>query len=452
MAEKIRLIVVEDEDPFRELLVERFSRHEFEVNGFPTCEEALDTARKNEFDVGIVDIRMPGMNGIEFFKKMRVVQPYFEAIILTGQATIDSAIEAMKLGAYDYLAKPCKLFELEMIVRKAYEKKMLALENMRLKDRLSTHNENYTVIGESEKAQELRKVVKKVASTKTPVIIYGDPGSGKEYVARAIHQEGMSKEAPFISVNCAVLAYGILEQKLFGADEGPDVRSQGNTGWLEMADGGTIYIEDVDELHPSTQIKLLRFIETGTFQHEGGNKDCRSSARVIVASQRDLRDMVVKKDFREDLYYRLSVVSINVPALRERKEDLPAFIDQFFNENASSWQGKKLSKKALAMLLKYEWPGNIRELYNVIERSVLLSSKKTIQAKNIPISFEKKSKTNRYRHLLPLEEIEKEHILYVLSATGGNISRTAKILGVSRPKLYRKIEQYKAAKAGKPVT
>ncbi len=442
MAEKINLLVVDDEGPFRELLVERFSRQEFTVTGCASGEEAVAAAAAQEFDVGVIDIRMPGMSGIDLFRAIRKTQPQFEAVALTGQATIDNAIEAMKLGFYDYIAKPTKLYELEIIIRKAYEKKMLALENMRLKGRIGLHGVHYEIVGKSGKMAEIRGTIRKIADSTAPVLITGETGTGKEYAARAIHQAGMAKDAPFIPVNCGALPHGILETHLFGHEEGAFTGAVGKKeGWLEMAADGTIFLEEIEDLHPSTQVKLHRFLESGSFQRVGGNSNIGSTARVIASTQADLRELTLKKAFREDLYYRLGVVTVHMPPLRERREDIPELITAFLNGTGSG--NKKFSVKAVNAMLKYDWPGNLRELHNVVERTALLASKNTIQAKDVPLSLDKKSKGGKLRHLMSLAEVEREHILYVLSACGGNISRASRILGVSRPKLYRKIGQYK---------
>lgn len=442
MAGKINLLVVDDEGPLRDLLVERFSREEFNVTGCASGEEAMAAAAKQEFDVGIVDIRMPGMSGIDLFRAIRKTQPLFEAVALTGQATIDNAIEAMKLGFYDYIAKPTKLFELEIIVRKAYEKKMLALENARLKSRIGLHGVHYEIVGKSEKVRAIRALIGKIAKSPAPVLITGETGTGKEYAARVIHQAGMAQDAPFIPVNCGAIPHGILETQLFGHEEGAFTGAVGKKeGWLEMAAGGTIFLEEIEGLHPATQVKLNRFLESGVFQRVGGNIDVGCNARVIASTQADLRELTLKKAFREDLYYRLGVVTIHMPPLRERKEDISELINAFLKGAGNS--NKKFSVKAVNAMLKYDWPGNLRELHNVVERTALLASKNTIQAKDIPLSLDKKAKGSKLRHLMSLAEVEKEHLLYVLGACGGNISRASRILGVSRPKLYRKIGQYK---------
>ncbi|MDH5542973.1 MAG: sigma-54 dependent transcriptional regulator [Nitrospinota bacterium] len=445
MTDKIRLLIVDDEEMFRKLLLERFSKQEFETTGCASAEEALDVITKKEFDVGIFDMRMPGMDGIDLFKTIRKSHPHFETIILTGAASVDTAIEALKHGAYDYLTKPCKLFELELIVHKAYEKKMLSFENTRLRNSITAENRNYKIIGDSEKTQELKKLAERVASSRAPILITGESGVGKEYLARCIHQMGKSKDSPFISVSCGSQPHGILENQLFGHEKDAFADAvSAKTGWLQLAEGGTIFLNDIEEIHQSTQVKLNHYLETGAFQMVGGHSDIRSNVRIIAATENVLRDMVLKKNFREDLYYKLSVITIEVPPLRDRKEDIPSIIEMSLQHKQDMGNGKKFSNKAINAMLKYDWPGNIRELIAVVERATMVASKRTIQAKDIPLSIENKTKKNKLRHLLSLSDIEKEHILYVLNATGGNISRAARILGISRPKLYRKIEQYKA--------
>jgi DNA-binding NtrC family response regulator len=445
MLEKMRLLIVEDEEMFRKLLMERFTRDEFDVTGCSSGEEALEELQKQEFDVGIFDMRMEGMGGIDLFKTVRKSHPYFEAIILTGAATVDTAIDALKHGVYDYLTKPCKLFELELIVRKAYEKKMLAFENTRLRNSLAAEDRNFTLGGESEKIMDLKKLADRVSPSQAPLLVTGEAGVGKEHVARYIHQQSRSKNAPFISVNCGAMAHGILENQLFGYEKDAFAGAvSSKTGWIQLADGGTIFLDDIEELHPSTQVKLNYFLETGTFQMVGGHIDIRTDVRIIAATETNLREMIVKKNFREDLYYKLSVIALEVPPLRDRKDDIPDIIEKFLENNPAIANGKKFSTKAVNAMLKYEWPGNVRELLAVVERAIMVASKNTVRAKDVPLSLENRTKKSKLRHLLTLADVEKEHILYVLNATGGNISRAARILGISRPKLYRKIEQYKA--------
>lgn len=441
---KVKLIVIDDDTAFHEQLSGHLDPEEFEVRNCTSGEEAVEAAGETEIDVGIINIGAAGINGMELFKQIREIQPNFEAIILTTADAVDRAIDAIKLGVYSYITKPCKMFELELLIRKAYEKKALAMENLRLKSRLTLDKRDYTIVGESGRIENFRKLVEKVGHSTTPVLIRGEAGSGKEFTAMAMHTQSFSKEAPFITVDCGLLPHDTVENRLFGpgGDDAASISGNGG-GWLEMADGGTLFLANVGELQASTQLKLYRFLETGELQRDGSNRAIRVSVRIIASTRHNLREMVTDNKFREDLFYRLSVITIDVPSLRERKEDIPHLIDQFMEENRQLAHGKTFSKKAVNAILKYDWPGNIRELRNVVERTLLLVPKQVVQAKDIPITVEKRSKNNRLRHLMSLNEIEKEHILFVLNAAGGNISRASRILGVSRPKLYRKIEEYR---------
>jgi len=447
VSSKVRLLIVDDEKLFRELLEDRFAQNDFEVTACASSEDALEKVAEQEFDIGILDMRMPGITGIELFKKIKASHTFFEAVILTGVATVDSAIEAMKHGVYDYLTKPCKLSELEMIVRKADEKRRLALENARLKSSIASHNINYDLSGNSSYLKNLKKLAKRVASSQAPILIKGESGTGKEFLARHIHSIANGDSAPFITVDCSVHAHGILENFLFGYEQNAFAgATTAHTGWLQLADGGTILLKDIETLHLSTQVKIHDFLEAGTFHKVGSNIDCRFNARIIATTGKDLYEMVLKRLFREDLFYKLGVITLETIPLKERKEDIPDLIKSIVAEKGSATNGKKFSNKAVNAMLKYNWPGNIRELRNIIERATILSSKKTILGGDIPIPSNSKSKKEKEKHLLSLLEVEKEHILHVLNATDGNISLASRVLGISRPKLYRKIARYKTGK------
>lgn len=445
--QRIRLLVVDDEDAFRELLVRRFNQAEFEVTGCASGEEALEQVRTKRFDVGVIDIRMPGISGIDLLREIKTFHPEFEAIMLTGQATIDSAIEAMKLGAYDYLPKPCKLFELEVILRKAYEKKKLNEQNARLREELKRRIVTQQLVGSSKAMQELRAQIKQVSSSSSPVLIVGEVGTGKEVTAMAIHQASPRNDNPFVTVNCGVLSEGMLETELFGHESEAFVGAgqQRKRGLLEIAEGGTVFLDDVDQLSPAMQVKILHFLDTGEFRRVGGYSDISVDTRLIFATTENLLALTKSGRFREDFYYKISTFTINVPPLREHKEDIKELAEHMVsNTRLGAGHGKRLAKKALDALMKYNWPGNVRELTNVLERAVSLSPKNVIQMKDLPLSFDKRSKNSRSRHLMSLPEIEREHILYVLDAVNGNISKAARILGISRPKLYRKMERYRS--------
>lgn len=446
---KIRLMIVDDEDAFRELLVRRFARSEFKVTGCRSGEDALQLAHSGAFDVGVLDIRMPGISGIDLLREIKTFQPDFEAIMLTGQATIDSAIEAMKIGAYDYLAKPCKLFELEIIVRKAYEKKMLAEQNRILRDELKLKDESRELVGSSKAMRALRDEIADVAAHADSALICGEAGVGKELIALSIHNASERKDNFFVTVNCGVLSEGKLETELFGHEAdafvGAGMRKR---GIIENATSGTVLLDEVEQLSASMQVKILHFLDTGEFRRVGGFSEIPSNARLLFATTEDLLSQTQNGKFREDFYYKISSSLVNAPPLREHKEDIQEITEYIIRRsNLAASRNKRMAKKAMEALLKYDWPSNVRELVNVLERAISLAPKNVIQMKNLPISFEKKLEPGRQRHLLSLAEIEKEHILHVLDAVNGNISKASRVLGISRPKLYRKLEKYKSGPA-----
>jgi len=441
---KIKLIIIDDEEAFRELLVRRFNKPEFDVIGCATGEEAIQMAKSKTLDVGVLDIRMPGISGVDLLRELKILQPDFEAIMLTGQATIDSAIKTMKLGAYDYLPKPCKLFELEIIIRKAYEKKMLKEQNSRLRDQLRRGMAHSRIVGSNKEIEDLRHMISKLAHSNEPVLIQGETGVGKELAARAIHSESDRRESPFVSVNCGVLTGGMLEVELFGHEAnaflgaGPQKR-----GILENVDGGSVFLAEVEQMSPAVQVKILQFLDTGEFTRVGGYRENFADTRLFFSTTRDLLRLTQNGGFRDDFYYKISALSVTVPPLRERKEDIPEIVEFIIeNSRSAAYRNKRLSKKAFDSLMKYNWPSNVRELTNVIDRALSLAPKNVVQMKDLPISFEKKARLGRLRHLQSLAEIEREHILYVLDAVNGNISKAARVLGISRPKLYRKTEKY----------
>lgn len=442
---KTGLLAIGSDAELRGGLLAGFDLDNYTVTCCSTGDEAVEAAKRAEHDVCILDISTPGIIGADLFKKLREIQPTIEAVVLTDESGRANAIDAIKLGAYDYLTKPCKPADLELIVRNACEKKRLADENSRLRNRLKLGTRDYRIAGESKNSVQLRKLVEKASRTTVPVLIRGEAGSGKKFTARAMHSLCFSKDAPFITVDCRTENRDELENSLFGLS--PDtaaLRLDGSGSLIDAAQGGILYLDNIEELTQSAQIKLSRFLETGEYQHVGGNSVIRADVRIVAATRHDLREWAARKEFREDLFYEISVITINVPSLRERKEDIPLLIDQIAEEFAGGEDGKAFSQKAVTAVLKYDWPGNIRELKNVVERALLITKKQEALVKEIPVTVSKSLAANKLRRLMSLSEIEMEHILYVLNAADGNISRASKILGVSRPKLYRKIEQYKS--------
>ena len=440
---KINLIIADDDLALREQLMGQLDPKEFQVTTCISSGDCIDKARASEFDVGIIDISSSGIDGMNLFKQILEIQPNFEAIVISDKTAAGKAVEMIKLGAYGHISKPCDMSEFELLIRRAYEKKRLVDENGRLKGRLELNGRDYRIEGNSKVMENLRKLVEKAAHSSTPILIKGETGAGKEFTARAVHAQRFSKEAPFIKLDCSASPANLVEKNLFGRDDVDPAPLQGGYSLLEIADGGTLYLANVEALSQSAQLKMHQFLETGEFRRVESNSSVRVSARVIASSRNDLLEMVAKKEFREEFYYQLSVVTIDVPSLRDRREDIPQLVNRLTEDSENIPRGKTFSAKALNAILKYDWPGNVRELLNVVERAVIIAPKQVVQANDIPITVEKKSRDHKPKQFMSLREIEMEHLLYVLNAAGGNISRAARILGVSRPKLYRKIEQHK---------
>lgn len=439
-----RIMVVDDEAPFRKLLHRRLSRDGSSVEEFESSESAITAAEQKDFDVALVDIKMPGMDGIELLKRLKKIHSNMEVIIITGQGTIDSAIAAMKLGAYDYLTKPCKLSELDLIVQKAYEKSNLQKQNLLLKDQLRHRNPYDTIIGRSKKIREVIHLTNKVAPTSSPVLIEGESGTGKELVANTLHKKSKRSEGPFIVVNCAALQENLLENELFGHEKGAFTgASTLKHGLFEMADRGTFFIDEVSEMNPNIQAKLLRVIELGEFRRVGGNRQIRVDVRIIAATNRNLEEEVKRGRFREDLFYRLNVVTISLPSLRERKEDIPLLVDYFLkNKEIDGGWGQTISPEAIESLKNYDWPGNIRELANVLERGLILSTSNTLSIKDFPLSISGQN-VKIEKSISTFVTLERDLIERTLKEFKGNKTRAAKAIGISLRNLYRKIEKYR---------
>ncbi len=438
-----RIMVVDDEATFRKLLQRRLSKKGDLVEAFDSSESALIAAEQKEFDVALLDIKMSGMDGIELLRRLKEIHPNIEVIIITGHGSIDSAISAMKLGAYDYLTKPCKLTELDLVVEKAYEKSILQRENILLKQQLRLKSSYETIIGKSRKTREVIALINRVAPTSSPILIQGESGTGKELAARIIHKKSKRLEGPFIVVNCSALQENLLENELFGHEKGAFTgASYLKHGLFEIADRGTFFLDEISEMSPNIQAKLLRVIEFGEFRRVGGNKEIRVDVRVLAATNKKLEEEVKKGRFREDLFYRLNVVTINLPPLRERKEDIPLLVDYFLKTYYKEGGfGKRISVDALEILKNYDWPGNIRELANVLERAVILSSGNMITLKDLPLSIINQPSDNSTR-IKTISELEKDLIEKTIKEFSGNKTRTAKVLGISVRNLYRKIQKY----------
>ena len=439
---KKKVLIIEDEEPLRILYEKRLRRKGCYVCSHPRAETALKQLETETFHVALVDIRMPGMNGIEFLKRAKKDFADLEIIMLTAFGSIESAVEAMKLGAYDYLTKPCHLPELEILVEKAHEKCALQQQNTRLKEELRSKDMRDELIYNTPQMKKLMADVKKVARSDSPVVIEGESGTGKELVAKTLHQMSPRKHGAFVAINCANLQENLVENELFGHEKGAYTGAlQTKRGLIELAHQGTLFIDEVGEMHPSAQAKLLRVLETNRFRRVGGNKELFSDARILAASNENLADAVASKKFRNDLYFRLNVITFHIPPLKERKEDIPLLARYFLTQkNKLLKSAKIMSPEVEQIFVNYNWPGNVRELANVIERAIILSSGDTIQPQDLPFSDMPRNRPD----LSSLKEVERIHIQRVLQWAKGNKTQAAKILGISVRNLYRKMEQYQA--------
>lgn len=449
MDEKISVLLVDDEDSFRDILSEELTLIGFNMATAATGEEAKRLITQENFDIILLDIKLPGMDGIATLKVIKDLSALSEVIMLTAYATIENAINSMKLGAYDYLTKPCKLEELEAIIKKAYEKKHLIQQNIKLKQELARRDKYHPFIGESSKIKTILELIRKVAITGATVLIQGESGVGKELVANLTHKNSLRSEHPFVVIDCGTLPEELMENELFGHEKGAYTGAIGfKHGLLEVADGGTLFLDEIGDISPIIQQKLLRVLETKTFRHIGGTKDIKVDIRLIAATNKDLQKMIINGNFREDLFYRLNVFPILVPPLRERKEDIPLLVNHFLTNTTITGKAKKeISKEVMELLFNYHWPGNVRELQNVIERAIILSEDKYITPKELSLTLKtlpdsSKEKGDSNNNVRSLQDIEKNYIIKVLEEFEGNRTRAAKALNLTERTLYRKLKKY----------
>ncbi len=439
----INILVVDDEEPFRRLLNKELSRKGYAVEVAHDGSEALRLLHDRSFDIILLDVVMPGVDGISLMKKMKEDSGTPAIIVLTGKATVETAVEAMKNGAYDYLTKPYKLDELAIVIDRAYEFSRLSVKSKLLEQELVRKESPFEFIGKSRQLQDILAMIQKVAPTDSPVFIQGESGTGKELVANTVWHHSTRKSAPFIALNCATLSENLIESEIFGHEKGAFTSAyQAKHGLVEVADKGTLFLDEIGEMPIGLQAKLLRFLDSGEFRRVGGNKTLRVDVRMIAATNKDLTGLIKAGHFREDLYYRLNVINVTIPPLRERKEDIVELARHFLGKYA-----KKLSKsiaeftaEALDLLTGYNWPGNVRELENVIERAVILCESGRIGAEDLSISSYAAVADMSVNP--SLEEMEKNYILRVLKEAGNNQSKASQLLGIDRKTLYLKLKKY----------
>jgi DNA-binding NtrC family response regulator len=439
----IRILIVDDEEPVRRLLKKELGRKGYHTdtaeNGDSACSKLMDSS----FDIVLLDIVMPGMNGISMLKKLKNDPAAPAIVVLTGKATVDTAVSAMKAGASDYLTKPYKLDELSIIINRTYQQRKLSLENQLLKKELARRESPENFVGESPQFREVLRLIEKIAPTDSTVLISGESGTGKELVAHSMWKKSGRNMRPFIALNCSTLSEHLMESELFGHEKGAFTNAlKVKNGLVETANGGILFLDEIAEMPVSLQAKLLRFLDSGEFRRVGGNKSLRADVRVIAATNKNLQEEMIKGKFREDLFYRLNVINIEIPPLRDRKQDIKPLAEHFLRQ-----YGKKISKTvnilnddAEGMLFRYDWPGNVRELENVIERAVILCESDVITGDDLAIKGHALSAASPEPR--QLKDVEKDHILTVLKETGGNQTQASRLLGVDRKTLYLKLKKY----------
>ncbi len=415
----------------------------YNVTGCGSGAETIEKMQEKDFDVVILDMNMPVMDGIETMKKVKEMEPTTEVIVLTGQGTIENAVQATKLGAYDYLTKPCKLTELCVLLQKALEKRQLNRENVHLKRLVKDVCGIPVMVGNSIAMNAVYKMVDKVAVSDAVVLIQGESGTGKELIAQMIHQRSIRANKPFVVINCATLQEALLESELFGHVKGAFTGAvESRIGLFEVAEGGTLFLDEIGELAINTQAKLLRVVQSGEIRRVGDNKAINVDTRIIAATHRDLAGEVKNGKFREDLYFRLNVITLSLPPLRDRREDIPVLIDHFLGNFCRNRQKKILLPEAMTAMSQYHWPGNVRELKNTIERLVVMTEGNSISIEDLPENIRLVSSTTAEGTEAVLSEIEKKHILKVLHEKQGNKTLAAEALGISLKTLYNKLKVY----------
>ncbi|MEO0094310.1 MAG: sigma-54 dependent transcriptional regulator [candidate division WOR-3 bacterium] len=448
--ERHRILVVDDEEIMRSSLCDWLNEDGYIAEAVENGYKALELVKKEEFDLAIVDLKMPGMDGIELLKQLSVIRPKLPVIIITAYATIDSAVTAMKEGAADYIVKPFNPEEISLVIKKLLEHQRLLKENIRLRQELARRFKFQDLIGKSPQMLQVFEMIKTVAPTKSTVLIRGESGTGKELVARAIHELSPRNKGPFVPVACGAMPETLLEAELFGYEKGAFTGATTRyKGRIEVADGGTLFLDEIGDVSSKTQIDLLRFIQEREFRRLGGKDVLKVDVRIIAATNKNLEEMVKNNTFREDLYYRLNVITLEIPPLRERKQDIPLLVEHFLDKYRleTGRQVEKVSAEVMQHLIDYNWPGNVRELENVIEHSIVVCKSGEIQIENLPAYLVKVQKEPTLTSAtLSLAQMEKEHILNVLNTNNWNIKRSAEILGINRLTLYKKIKRYNLKK------
>jgi DNA-binding NtrC family response regulator len=443
---RFRIAVIDDEPIVGREVKRGLSREPYDVEVFGDGESALKRFTETEFDVLLCDLNLPGMSGLEILKSVRARYPRSEVILITAYGSVDSAIEAIRAGAFHYVTKPIKIAELRLLVSRALDKVILVREKEALKEALFSQNQPARIVGSSRSMTEVFRLVEKVAPLDCNVLIQGESGTGKEMVAKALHEKSPRRQKPYVSFNCGGFAEELITNELFGHEKGAFTgATETKIGLLEAAHEGSIFLDEIGEMPISMQVKLLRFVEERTLFRVGSSKPLPVNVRLIAASNRDLKEMVKFQSFREDLFYRLNVVLIPLPPLRARKDDIPLLTHHFLRKYSRSFckEVKSVSTEVLEILIQYPFPGNVRELENIIERAVALTDEPEISIRDLPSDLRELSMVSLDRPgNVTLEEKEKAYILEILIKTRHRKTLAAEILGIPRTTLWRKMKQY----------
>jgi DNA-binding NtrC family response regulator len=441
---KDNVLLIEDEKLMRVTLEDSLRAAGYEVSSHASGDKALQAFREDDFQIVVTDVRLPDMDGLDILKKIRSSSDA-QVIVMTAFGTIKDAVEAMKMGAFDYITKPFSLDEFLLLVERALEVRRLREENVRLRRDLGRCYNFSSIIGESDEMKAVFSLVDRVSGSDSTVLVLGESGTGKELIATTIHYHGKRKDKPLIKVNCAAIPDGLIESELFGHERGAFTGAvRRKPGRFELADGGTLFLDEIGDLPLSTQAKILRVIQERNFERVGGTETLNVDVRLLAATNKDLETEVRKGNFREDLYYRLNVIPVTVPPLRERRDDIPSLVTYFLEKyNARMSRSVAFTKEAMSELIRYDFPGNVRELENIVERCVTLSVSGMITKEDLPQALFRKTEDERGPRLSDVAaEAEKEHILRTLKTTGGNKTKAAEMLGISRKNLWEKMHSY----------
>ncbi len=438
-----KILIVDDELSVRASLEEWFTEDGFQVVTAESAEDALMKMHSGPYDLILLDIKMPGMDGITLQGKIKEIDPNAMIIIITAYASVDTAVKALKQGAFDYITKPFDPDDLSNLVNNALKQKHLSDENQRLREKISELSDVDEIIAESDEMKRVLEMVYTVAETDSTVLIRGESGTGKELIARAIHSHSKRRYFPIVAVNCGAIPETLLESELFGHEKGAFTGAQyRRKGKIELANGGTLFLDEIGDISPKMQVDILRVLETKRFTRLGGNEEIYVDFRLVCATNKNLEKLLEEEKFREDLYYRINVFTIFIPPLRERRADIIPLAKFFIRKYARSMgkPEKKISPEVEELLLRYPWPGNVRELENAIERAMVVGKKPEITLEDLPLMVNNHKQENQL--VYSLMELEKTHIQKVLKETGGNVTRAASLLGIDRVTLYNKMKKY----------